>query len=510
MSSMAVTWLVTWTWQSVALTVVSTLGLRLAGETNASTRYLVWWLTLVGVLVLAVLAAVAMVAMPGITPGMTPMMPSLPGALSAPSSESGYGAPVQIPPVPLLIIGGGAALWAVYFGGHAAALLRSIVRLRVVRRGCRPAPAWLERRLPLWMAVRSEGRRARLCVSEDVATGCMLGLGSPLIAVPQVLIDSLRDTDLDRIVLHEYGHVQRRDDWATVAQASIEAVIGWHPTVWWIGRHLRLEREVACDDWVVTSTPPRDYAASLARVAGLMLNQATFPFASRALRSRHELAGRVERLLNPMRNVAVRPLRSIVVSGTAALGGAVVVLGMTPPLITVGVTALGALPSVPAVAASWATSAPRVESRRVGVVTAVRQAEPPTEASPSRPNATLSLPAGLNQSTLLEHTALNIRRGLAPPDDLRPALAGRRSRPILASSALAVRTEVAVPVNAANQGLINFRKRQLTPETGPGPWGRLAHAGKAVGVGTSHAGIATASAFKTVGSSIAGVFSGRR
>ena len=522
MSSIAFAWLVTWTWQAVALTVVSTAVLRLAAGTNASTRYLVWWLTLAGVVLLAVVTMVVMTPMMPVATLLSWLLLVEPSAtveggsiaLAAQSSDTGhYFAPIHISPVPQSVIGVGAALWAAYSGRRAAALARSVLRLRAVRRNCAPVPASLERRLPLWMSVRSEGRRATLCVSEDLTTGCMLGLGSPLIALPRVLITSLKDTDIDPIVLHEYGHVQRRDDWATIAQASIEAVIGWHPAVWWIGRNLRLEREVACDDWVVRCTPPRDYAASLTRVAGLMLNRSTFPFASTALRSHHELAGRVERLLNPMRNVAVRPLRSVLAGGTAALGGAVIVLALTPPVVTVGVTDVSRtnlLPSVPVVAASGATLAPLVKSRRVEPVTTVSQTEPPTETSTARANATLSLLVGANQSTLLEHTELSALRGLAPPDDLRPVLVDRRPRPILTSSEFVVGTVVAVPVNAPNQGPTDLRDKLMTTESGPDPWGRLTRAGKAVGVGTAQVGIATASAFQTLGSSVGGVFGGIR
>ena len=50
--------LVTWTWQAVVLTLVSTVVLRLATRTNASTRYLAWWITLVGVLALAIMPGI--------------------------------------------------------------------------------------------------------------------------------------------------------------------------------------------------------------------------------------------------------------------------------------------------------------------------------------------------------------------------------------------------------------------------------------------------------------------
>ena len=79
----------------------------------------------------------------------------------------------------------------------------------------------------------------------------------------------------------------------------------------------------------------------MARVA---LKQPALPFALRALRSRRELTGRVERLLDPMRNVAIQPIRSVLAIGALAIGGLDVLLGQTPPIGTVGVAA--ALPAV--------------------------------------------------------------------------------------------------------------------------------------------------------------------
>ena len=174
-----------------------------------------------------------------------------PVVLLGASPGGGHVGLVEVPHVPLWIVGVGAALWAAYSARQLAVLERSMARLQIVKGRCSPVPPPLERRLPLWMSVRHESRSAQLCVSEDVATGCMLGLGAPVIALPQGLVAALQVADLDRVVLHEYGHVQRRDDWTMLAQASIETLLGWHPAIWWIGRSLRLEREVACDDWVI-------------------------------------------------------------------------------------------------------------------------------------------------------------------------------------------------------------------------------------------------------------------
>ena len=501
MSGAALAWLVTW--QAVVLTAVSTVLLRLATRTNASTRYLAWWVTLVGVLLLAVTSW----SWPLVPEYTSARVGGLPTDLFDASPGWGQFGFVEIRPVPLWFIGIGAALWATYSGRRLAALVGSIVRLRIVKQRCAPVPPLLEQRLPLWMSVRHEGRSARLCLSEDVATGCMLGLGPPVIALPQGLVAALANTDLDRVVLHEYGHVQRRDDWTTLAQASIEALLGWHPSIWWIGRSLRLEREVACDDQVIDRMPaPRDYASCLTRVAGLTLKATALPLASRALRSRRELIGRVERLLDPMRNVAVRPIRPVLTTGTLALASVVVLLGQIPPVVAVGVT--DTLLTLPVVGFDAPPVMPRVASHWVGPgAWATREAR--VQIANVQSEELSAPPRSVNQTTLLEHAELSALRGLAPLDSLRPAFV-RHVRPVLRSSEFAVDTEFAFPMNVPIRKSTEFRGKYMATDTGPGPWGRVAYGARAVGVGASYAGAATAAAFQTARSSIARAFVGSR
>ena len=53
-------------------------------------------------------------------------------------------------------------------------------------------------------------------------------------------------------------------------QRVIESLLFFHPVVWWISRRISAEREVCCDDLVVTSgCEPVRYAGALLRVAEL-------------------------------------------------------------------------------------------------------------------------------------------------------------------------------------------------------------------------------------------------
>ena len=89
---------------------------------------------------------------------------------------------------------------------------------------------------------------------------------------PQVLVPADAENwaaDRQRAVLqHELAHVQRWD-WLTQTLAHICCAIYWfNPLVWVADRRMRLERERACDDRVLTAGyPATDYAEHLLEIA---------------------------------------------------------------------------------------------------------------------------------------------------------------------------------------------------------------------------------------------------
>jgi beta-lactamase regulating signal transducer with metallopeptidase domain len=233
-----------------------TVILRLRPHTSATARYRLWWMVLTAVM-----------ALPGLQ--------SLAAGSVVPTAVTiSTGSPylVQIPVLPswpLVVAFTVYGAWICWWLGHLGYGLR---RLRMVKRHCGTLPPDLENRLQRWPALREQGRRTRLVVSDDVRSVGVLGLTSPVIALSPLLLESLTDDELDCILVHEWAHVQRRDDVARVVQIVVRAIAGLHPAVWWIDRQLRLDREIACDDWAINLTgSSRRYARCLTKVAALDL-----------------------------------------------------------------------------------------------------------------------------------------------------------------------------------------------------------------------------------------------
>jgi beta-lactamase regulating signal transducer with metallopeptidase domain len=142
-------------------------------------------------------------------------------------------------------------------------------------------------------------RKAQLLVSAETAAPMSLGFRNPAILIPRALFDTLSDSELSHILMHELAHLRRRDDWTNLAEKIVEILLPVQPALQWIGRRMSLEREIACDDWVIAATGmAKPYAASLTRVAELSLYGHAGILAAGAAGNRSQLFRRVHHMLN--------------------------------------------------------------------------------------------------------------------------------------------------------------------------------------------------------------------
>jgi bla regulator protein BlaR1 len=89
----------------------------------------------------------------------------------------------------------------------------------------------------------------------------------PVVLLPAALLGRLTGREFDAVLAHEREHIARHDNLKAHAHHLVETLFWFHPLVWLIGRHLREERELACDEAVIASGhDPGDYAAGILTV----------------------------------------------------------------------------------------------------------------------------------------------------------------------------------------------------------------------------------------------------
>ncbi|HYO62157.1 MAG TPA: M56 family metallopeptidase [Pyrinomonadaceae bacterium] len=323
-------------WQGTALTALTWAFLRAARRANAATRYGVWFATLLALVALPVTnallsradsktpaaevvrqtldaPAVSSSAEASDRPAAAPSasMPSRGGFAEEPAAASGgqlrlsVRQKVELPSGEwLLVVFFG---WLLAGGVRAARVVASHGRLRRLKRNSAPLGARHQARLRQFLAAYPRARATRLASSTDINMPMAVGLTNPVVLFPQTLVEQLTEDEFDQILLHELAHVQRRDDWTNFAQKLAEAILFFHPAVLWIGRRLNLEREVACDDHVISATNEgRRYAVCLTRLAELTVMPRRSGLAPGALLSRKHIFSRVEFLLRKRRDTNPR------------------------------------------------------------------------------------------------------------------------------------------------------------------------------------------------------------
>jgi beta-lactamase regulating signal transducer with metallopeptidase domain len=459
-----------WVWQGSVVALMLALLLRLLDRAHANVRYGVSWAALLLVLSLPVVSWLVAAA------------PRGPGAPSA-----------AVVSVPDAWWTSGAVMlfaWVAWVSLRTAGFARALVAVRRARLRSRPFPAHVESALRHWCALRHHGRRARLVLSESVTAAAVLGGGRPAIAVAPSLLATLDAGELDRVLIHEWVHVQRRDDFVQLLQAFVRIVAGWHPAVSWIDRRLHIEREIACDEMTVRITgSPKVYASCLLKLAGLRGAERA-PVAAPAVLRATGLRARVTRIVSRHGFIAPRWSR-----GLAA--------GFVVLLCAVSFGAAGARIVEPATLALPFESVPRPGPERrslapLAVPAQTAQAEsaraqrvsPAPSPTERRSGADAPPPVPADPPVSVEPAAAAEPVPHTSPDTLAERAAAPESSP--AASPGSHPSEANVPA--------------VTNDAQRWPWAAAADSGTALGRKSKDAGVATAGLFTRFARRVAGSF----
>ncbi|MHC4404071.1 MAG: M56 family metallopeptidase [Planctomycetota bacterium] len=198
---------------------------------------------------------------------------------------------------------------------------------------------------------------------ERVAVPTVLGVLRPMVLLPASLMTGLTPDDFAAIIRHELAHIRRYDLWMNLLQRVIESLLFFHPAVWFISRRLSAEREVCCDDLVVSSgCEPMHYAGALLRLAELCAISRK-PGAL-ALAATGDKAPLLERRIERLMNWGNTPRLKLTRAGMAGL-----------------LLALVSLIVVPGIAHTWAQAqAPGGDSEPTAQSQPIRADKPAEEA----------------------------------------------------------------------------------------------------------------------------------
>ena len=197
-------------------------------------------------------------------------------------------------------------------------------------------------------------------------------------------------------MLHELAHLRRYDDWTNLAQKLIEALLPIQPAVFWLGGRMSLEREMACDDWVIASTgTARPYAASLTKVAELSSWEHAGILAAGAAGKRSQLFQRVHHMLDRTRNAA--PRLSLGPVGVALIAVIVLICGAAraPQMIVFAQSQ----------AEERSENVPPSPQTAIAPLSALAPMAPATPSSPLTPSTPLTSSTPVTPSTPLAPTA---------------------------------------------------------------------------------------------------------
>lgn len=164
-----------------------------------------------------------------------------------------------------------------------------------------------------------------VAVCGRVAVPTVVGVLRPLILLPAALVLGMPPGPLELLILHELAHIRRHDHLVNLLQHVVEALLFFHPAMWYVSRRIRLEREHCCDDLVLAhGGDAKAYAKSLVQAAALAHGAKT-PAALAALGATgkpSQLRGRIGRFLG-ISHPAVRMTRgwwtAVAVLGTVGL-----------------------------------------------------------------------------------------------------------------------------------------------------------------------------------------------
>jgi beta-lactamase regulating signal transducer with metallopeptidase domain len=266
-----------WSWQAMVLLLCVWLGLKICRAKAPALKHQVWLFGLVAVAALPLCAKLAQ-RFPALQPaGATRRYaPVMSYVIEAPRLviEAEPLATAQVSPPARTVAPTaktstlGPLLFTIWLHGALVVtvrLLMSCIRLRRIRDGAppvRPEDLGCTENEALMMG------KISLRLSPEIRSPLLTGVFRPAILLPADIVAWTTPAERAAIIQHELAHVARRDPIVNLFQTALHVIFFFHPLVRYASRQMSLEREMACDDRVVSlGASAATYAESILKVA---------------------------------------------------------------------------------------------------------------------------------------------------------------------------------------------------------------------------------------------------
>ena len=242
-------------------------------------------------------------------PGATSSVATSPDSLAAPRTTRTSSSTAERAPAPArAALSLARALLVLWVLGAAAVLLRlavgTVIVSRLARRGRRVDDGgWLSLTQRLASTLRID-RPLTLMRGDRLGVPVTWGVVYPVVLLPDDA-DEWPEERRRYVLVHEMAHVKRLDALTQLVGQVALALFWFNPLMWVAVRRMQLEREHACDDYVLLhGTQPSRYAADLLEMVqslGTPAHRAAQPaFAALAMARRSEFEGRMLSILDPV------------------------------------------------------------------------------------------------------------------------------------------------------------------------------------------------------------------
>ncbi|MCP4727630.1 MAG: hypothetical protein GY863_21505 [bacterium] len=164
------------------------------------------------------------------------------------------------------------------------------------------------------------------------------GILKPMILLPESFF-RLSGSKRKTILLHELAHIKRFDYLFNLIVQAVCAIYWFNPLTWYAARKQRIEREKACDDFVIeTGFESSEYAKQLVEIAGMLPRKSRLIQYAVTMADKSELKNRIIHILQkkiPRKKISLRSFiifSFILVSFSLLLAGAKITDGSEIPI----------------------------------------------------------------------------------------------------------------------------------------------------------------------------------